>query len=335
MNEPVLAPYFHPTTIVFVDDNAGFLQSLEFDLPEDLSYVSYLFPEEALAAINSRAHLPTLYERCYGPLIHDPQPGAAQIDLKVLEREIDHINRFNRFSTVMIDYSMPNISGLEFSRQIEDPYIKRVLLTGVADEVTAVAAFNDGLIDHYYPKSSLRDRTSIIPLIAHMQGVYFSQFNRALCFEHLVPGSILNDPAVRTALVALFERLDIVEYYLAHNPLGFLLLRADGSRVRCLVAHQREIEAQAEIARRHQAPGRVVRKLSQGRAIAFLPEDPDFYLGREDYAWEECLVPCQPIPRADDWRFGYLENPPLDIDIDPEASCYNRYLRSGQPRGIQ
>ena len=33
MNEFALAPYFHPTTICFVDDNESFLHSLDLELP--------------------------------------------------------------------------------------------------------------------------------------------------------------------------------------------------------------------------------------------------------------------------------------------------------------
>ncbi len=45
MSQPkytVIPPYYHPTTVCFIDDNEAFLHSLAIDLPEDSCFVSYL-----------------------------------------------------------------------------------------------------------------------------------------------------------------------------------------------------------------------------------------------------------------------------------------------------
>ena len=46
-NQLTLAPYYHPTTICFVDDNEQFLASLELELPGDWACRTFSDPEKA------------------------------------------------------------------------------------------------------------------------------------------------------------------------------------------------------------------------------------------------------------------------------------------------
>ena len=48
MIRPPLAPYFHPTTVCFVDDNESFLRSLDLQLPVGWAYKSFTDPLIAL-----------------------------------------------------------------------------------------------------------------------------------------------------------------------------------------------------------------------------------------------------------------------------------------------
>ena len=48
----LIPPYYHPTTVCFVDDNYSFLRSIGMDFPNDWTFISFLHPEEALKFID-------------------------------------------------------------------------------------------------------------------------------------------------------------------------------------------------------------------------------------------------------------------------------------------
>ena len=163
-----IAPYFHPTTIVAVDDNQRFLESIAVGLPDDIRFFAFLSAEEALEQINQPHPSMSLADRCF-----TKHGMTVNLDLNVIEQEIKHIDRFERVSVVLVDYAMPTMNGLEFCARVNDPDVKRILLTGVADEKTAVHAFNEGLIDLYLPKKDLNSYEGVIPYIESLQEAYF------------------------------------------------------------------------------------------------------------------------------------------------------------------
>ena len=57
-------------------------------------------------------------------------------------------------SAVLVDNEMPGMSGLEFCDRIRDRKIRRGLLTAMADDKKAVAAFNKGQIHRYIAKQA-------------------------------------------------------------------------------------------------------------------------------------------------------------------------------------
>ena len=127
-----LPPYYHPTTVCFVDDNYSFLRSIGMDLPDDWPYISFLQPEDALAVINQPEPTPPLAERCFSMDNSDPSAPLIHMDLPALEQEIKLVDRFRRVSVLLVDYAMPTMNGLEFCEQVANQDIKKALLTGVA-----------------------------------------------------------------------------------------------------------------------------------------------------------------------------------------------------------
>ena len=151
MTNITLSPYFHPTTVCFVDDNESFLNSLDLELPTDWAYRTFVDPVEALAFLNETPPRVPLAERCFSA--DEGNHSVIHVDLNLIEQEINYCERFRRISVVIVDYSMPSINGLDFCAQLIDPHIRKVMLTGVADEKIAVQAFNAGLIHRFIPKN--------------------------------------------------------------------------------------------------------------------------------------------------------------------------------------
>lgn len=324
----ILPPYYHPTTVCFVDDNYSFLRSMSVDMPDDWSMISYLEPEEALAAINQPDPLPPLVDRCFTMDSSNPNEPVIHLSIAALEQEIKLIERFRRVSVLMVDYAMPTLNGLEFCERVQNPDIKIALLTGVADEKTAVAAFNRGIIDRYIPKGVLTSTRNVIPHVQALQAAYFEQYSARLSSNlALNPPAFMTDAALKPFFDKLLNKYDIVEYYLTGEPYGYLMLTAQGTMVRLVVLSQKELDAQIKLAQMHKAPERMINKMRKGKLIGYLYEHPDDYLGHEDYPWEEILISANRIEGDQTWYLGVAVNPPADIDFEANLSSYNSFLQ--------
>ncbi|MCZ6709862.1 MAG: response regulator, partial [Gammaproteobacteria bacterium] len=171
-----LSPYFHPTTICLVDDNESFLRSLSLELPRMWACQTFTDPAAALAYLNEAPALAPLVDRCFSLEPVGESEALIHLDLDLIEQEINQPERFRRVSVVVVDYAMPSMSGLDLCRDIADPYIKKAMLTGVADEKLAVEAFNAGLINRFIHKQSADATATTLHYIEELQNEYFSQY---------------------------------------------------------------------------------------------------------------------------------------------------------------
>jgi hypothetical protein len=55
-DDPILL-YMHPTTVILVDDNDLFLQTLDLRMPAEMAYLLYHNPREALERVNEKSVL--------------------------------------------------------------------------------------------------------------------------------------------------------------------------------------------------------------------------------------------------------------------------------------
>ena len=261
-----------------------------------------------------------------------PNEPVIHLNLTALEQEIKHVERFRRVSVLMVDYAMPTLNGLEFCEGVKNKDIKKALLTGVADEKTAVAAFNRGIIDRYIPKGSLRSVRDMIPHVEALKRAYFDQYSARLN-ENLAlnPPAFMLEPNIAKAFDEVVTKHSIVEYYLVTEPNGYMMLRADGSMIRLVVLSQTELQAQLELARSYGAPQQLLSQIQAGKLIGYLFEHPRDYLGHEDYPWAEMLIPALRIDGDEPWFIGVADNPPADIDFDPAQSSFDAFLGLKRP----
>ncbi|HEX7035749.1 MAG TPA: response regulator [Pseudomonadales bacterium] len=325
MPQLTLSPCFHPTTVVMVDDNEAFLQSLALELPSTLAFRGFTHPEEALAFLNKPTTLPPLVDRCFTIDRRDDH-ALIRLDLGLIEQEIKHLERFQRVSVVLIDYAMPFVDGLEFCERLRDPYARRAMLTGVADEKLAVEAFNAGLIHRYMPKQRATAVEAVIAFIAELERDYFNQsmarLRTALAID---PPGFLVDPEVAVHMQRLVHEEQVTEYYLVTDPPGFLLLRSNGSGLRLVLLDEAAHRQQIELVRRFDAPPEIRRGIESGELVGvFSGESPGDYFG-EVYPWAEKVVPATRLGRLG-WIQGLVRDAATDIDFDPAQSSYDTYL---------
>jgi CheY-like chemotaxis protein len=232
-------PFYFPTQAVLVDDDPDFLEGISLMLNKNLSYKLFQSASSGLKYVNE-AHLQVnLVQRCYstyrtGPLESD---SITHIDIGKLHLEVLNAQRFQTTSTVIVDYSMPEMNGLEFLMNLKNPYIRKVLLTGQADMELAVKAFNQQLIDQFIDKHDPRLKQKLNATIASFQEQYFHRSFKLITDPILANNSdaFLINPEFQAFFEEVRKQLKCVEYYLLDVPhSGFLLLNADGHR-QCLL----------------------------------------------------------------------------------------------------
>jgi CheY-like chemotaxis protein len=274
VNKGKVFPFYFPTTVMFVDDNAAFLKNLSLQIEGNIAYKLFSSPINALIEVNAatRATSPAteLFSRHTDS--DDLSFSRQLIDLNLddIHRIVHNDRRFDEISVIVVDYAMPEMDGLEFLKNLKNPNIKRVLLTGIADEKIAVKAFNEGLIDRFVTKNDKSALASLNSLIVELQQQYFEQSEKILN-DALAIGSqrFLHDPAFNQAFNALCQQNQITEYYLCNNPDGMLLLDAEGRASRLVVYTDTDLQAQFEIAQEQNAPQALLEQLKQGKVPYF------------------------------------------------------------------
>lgn len=322
-------PYYYPTTVALIDDNPAFLQSLSLQLHEDLAYLLYTRPQEALARINRPRTEDPLYRRVFrGEEQHRSTDRVIHLDLALIEREISNPARFEDISVVVVDYDMPAMNGLEFCHAVQDSRIKKVLFTGVADEKVAVRAFNEGAIDRFILKNQ-SDAVSIVnQTIAELQRAYFREISSTLTSTLMLdPPGFLTDPVFLRMFHELMRESRIIEYYLVSDPLGFLMLSDQGEICRLVIMDAQELEKQARWAREQGAPEAIVAAVERGDAVTWFYETIDSYFDEgAQYDWSEYVLPARILEGGRRWYYAVLGNPPVDVDFDRRATTYAAYL---------
>ena len=143
-----LPVYTHPTLTVLIDDSDSFLKSLAFQLDPALARKTFHDTSTALRWLqqtNQREDMPLHVNFDLQNLA--PHDYNVAVDLERIWRISGQAQRFAVPSVLVVDYSMPQMNGLEFCQAVRDLPCKKILFTGAADEKVAVTAFNRGLID--------------------------------------------------------------------------------------------------------------------------------------------------------------------------------------------
>lgn len=211
--------YLHPCKVMFVDDNTHFLSQIPASLDSNNSYIYESDPRKALDYLNSHTPSPSALD--------DLLQGNLNDNIEKLYKEVYNPHRFDRVSTVVADYDMPELTGIEFLKQIKDPHIQKILLTGAADENIAIEAFNKGHIHYYIKKSGNQTYQNLNNYIAACNAKYFYSFSQTyletLKSLHI---STLEDKFFAQFFSEFIKEHNIVEFYLKDFSGTFLCLDA-------------------------------------------------------------------------------------------------------------
>ncbi|MGO4328826.1 two-component system response regulator [Cupriavidus sp. 2TAF22] len=307
-----LSVFHHPILTVLVDDSKSFIDSLAFQMDPSRPVVTFTDPREALQWIRDT------YARFTGFLpvrvTHDDltfltERRTVQLDIDRIYRQIHDINRYVQPGVIVVDYSMPQMNGLEFCQALQDLPCKTILLTGTADESIAVQGFNHGLIDRYVKKHDSNMVERLDQEIDALQQQYFATLSRTLrdlLTRHSF--SFLSDPVICDRVRQITARYGFVEYYLYPNPAGILMLTAQGHATLMVIETRAGLMNQVESAEAYDAPAALIEGLREGRIVPF------FWPGNGMYTpacidWEQYCLPAEHCAGREDYFYALFDLP--------------------------
>ncbi|MBL4647833.1 MAG: response regulator [Gammaproteobacteria bacterium] len=243
---------YHPTTIILVDDDAAFVNIMAAKLSDDFLCQAYHNVRDALLMSQNYVAQP-FTSRCLDEDV-DPQERDAFAAINSIHGEIYNAKRFNNISVMVVDYQMPAMNGLEFCQAVrqQHPEIKLIMLTGEAEEMLAIKAFNDKIIDQFIRKSHTDLFKIIKSTINVMQYEYFHHLSSSICSALMCGATSLSHCLQDIDFADFFQDFlqqhRISEYYLLQNKANFLLLDVDGNVNWLIIRDDEDMQAEIDVA---------------------------------------------------------------------------------------
>lgn len=316
-------PYFHPTTVLVVDDDRDFLDDLGFRFGRDLLFRSFEQPMQALAHIDRSGSSIEGYRKFFSAYMEViDSPDANLFDRLIafkpsrICRLVEDGSRFDTLSVIVVDNDMPQMNGIEFCRRISKLPAKKIMLTGVAGENAAINAFNENLIDCFIFKGNSISGDLLLGAIRRLQQEYFGETTASLADAlSLHRMEFRDDPAFTRFFTALIEQEGIVEYYISTNPQGFLMVRADGHYKILLVQNDEDLRAHREIAAEVGAPAELLRELTREDILPWFPSPSGYFEDSGMADWRTYLHPVQFSAGPGQYRCSFVDIVSLYPDL--------------------
>jgi CheY-like chemotaxis protein len=287
--------YHHPSLTVLIDDSDTFLRSLAFQLDPTLASKSFHDTRSALAWLAAQS---ATQGASLAPA-YDTYPGAqpscnVAFDVDHIHRISRQANRFLTPSVLVVDYSMPQMNGVELCEAVRHLPLKKILFTGVADEKVAVDAFNRGLIDRYIKKSDDDALDKLEAEIIALQREFFAARSAPLRdLLALHDYCFVSDPAFCALVREIVAREGIVEHYVYPDPAGILMYDSRGRAQLLVVETEASMKAHYEVACDNDAPPALLEALRERCIIPWFRDGDGMYSQEYARSWHKYTAPAR------------------------------------------
>ncbi|EKD92366.1 MAG: hypothetical protein ACD_29C00043G0003 [uncultured bacterium] len=320
MNDRSTLPvfYFNPC-IFFIDDDLTLLQALELRFSKSYSCAIFDTPELFL----------NFFENYHSPLskIKFLQSNTASEDYDLryslpINFDISKIsnleknkNRFSEAAVLIIDHHMPQISGLEICNKLKNYPIKKILLTGLANNSEVINAFNAGAIDRYIDKGQPDLFAKLNCHIAELSYDYFYDLSKPM-LKNLESDKIivLQDPVFIAYFNQYCEQNDITEFYLINKIGHFLLIDNQGQKSYFVLMSKNNIDYFVE---HNQTAGdniktTLLKKMLDGELIPFFPDEKECW-EIESVDLRSYFYPAKKLQGRDTYFYAVIKKPRLQL----------------------
>jgi CheY-like chemotaxis protein len=323
-----LPVYQHPTLVILVDDSPSFIESLEFQMNPSIAVKSFQDASEALRWLDASYNVT---QEKWLPIRVGYDEQTLSFERRTIALDVDQIyrivmdpQRFYAPAVVVVDYAMPQINGIDFCRALKRLPCKKILFTGEANEMVAVDAFNQGLIDRYLKKSDPQALDRLELEIAVLEREYFVEKSgtlKDLLVKHSF--SFLSDEIFAKLVNALSEQYRFVEHFLFPDPSGILFVDADGKSTLMVVETKVGLTSHLETAQDYGAPAELQAALKGEKIVPFFWASGGMYTEKSQ-DWEQYCLPAQICAGREDYFWALFDLPQqfLNGPVYP----YNKFL---------
>ncbi|MCD6045354.1 MAG: response regulator [Gammaproteobacteria bacterium] len=310
----LISPLFHPTTTILIDDNEAFLEGLGVALNDDAIYHTFSNPTQALAYCTENAKIRPIDDSYLMADTESPDSSQQNITLhtKEIKTALLKPERFDVISVIVVDFSMPQLTGVEFidqlREQVKNKFAKIIMVTGEADHGLAVQLFNDKKIDKFFLKSEDNLEGKINAAINEMQEAYFLDLCKTL-FSSIIAKTtpILNDAAFADLFAKIKADLNIVEHYLCENTGSFVLVNRDGAMTVLVVRTKEDLMMYADLAADQRVPTELVNRILNGSLLPFFGTFEKFIGSKRD-DWVENTHLGKKVPGREGYYYSVIES---------------------------
>lgn len=279
----IMPLFFYSTTLVWVDDDGFFIKVVAGAFRKDYRVKVFLSPHSFLGFFEnyvSASERISFLRTSNGDDDYEVNHRVpVDIDFQAIIDLYRNKERGNDISAIIVDFKMPKLTGLELMKKILHSAIKRILLTGEAENQLAVAAFNNNSIDRFVNKGDSTFASDLKLYIKQLTTQYFCDLTKPLLahleVEHRLPHS---DPI----FIDFFDKWmcvnNIVEYFVFDKSGSMLVADQQGHVFYFVIHTERTLEEFSELHASDNAVKFFVNAVRQRYKIPF------FGLFRE--AWE-------------------------------------------------
>ncbi len=299
---------YFPTTAIFIDDNAGYLKTLESQLDKQLAYHFNTSPLDAVELLNKHCNT-TPYIKKWLSNLSDPETDLGSeiehnefthsyidVDIQAIHKEIYSPLRFDEISLVIVDYAMPLMNGVQFCEKLAKLPVKKLMLTGQASFETGVNALNEKIIDKFIVKEGTTNfRDALNNAINELQHQYFTDLSTTV-IDNLVtdPNCCLDNSEFIDFFNNLCQKHNFIEYYLVKHNGSMLLLDIKGNPSWLVVKTTEEIEGDYQLAADNGFPKDIIESLKNREKLAFHVTEDDFIKYNNEH-WHDFLHPAKKL----------------------------------------
>lgn len=282
-------PIYFPTTVDFLDDEDYFLKSILVGLNSKGGlYKTHTDPRKLLEKLNAEVRLKPLemnWIACEGN--ENLGHRVVDADITSLHKEAYRAERFDETAVVVVDYQMPEMSGIEFCSRLKNKNIYKVLLTGHTDDSLGIDALNKGIIHQFVRKHDSNLAEKLKGVIRLGQRHFFAQAT-ARTLKTLEGDSIFWDPVYLDLVERVCKQLNVVEYYLIDTQGSLLLFDDLGKEYTLFIASDNQLDSLAYIATEIGAPEDVIKSF-KNRTKIFCKYTEDGKVWPDAILWQNYL----------------------------------------------
>ena len=240
------------------------------------------------------------------------------------------LSQYSEISVLIIDYAMPGINGLELCHQLRDTSIKIIMLTGEASKDLAVEAFNEGSIDKFILKNTADLMGMLVQTIHELQRSYFLNLSEKALHKTANFSSktlaCLDDPIFISFFQQIFNKHQLIEYYLMDDLGSFLMLDAKGNPYWLAVANDEMMETYYDFAKGDKAEETMVQRLKNKEIIPYFYTEDDFDVRPRE--WQPYLHKASVLDGKERYYYAFIENSSVYTFPSRKILSYEQFLNN-------